>query len=134
GLAEDDPAAAAIRLQIAKLLLHKGRTAEARKEFEYLALTAFGNHPVVVWGLWAFPAKGDEKNREPAPPVPPEDVNFAVTVSDFFVELGKYGDAVGLLEQASAASPSDILLLNRLGDARSHFPTGTGRYSAMDSY
>jgi len=133
-LPEEHPAGPAIRLEYAKLLVHKGRTADARHEFEQLALTEFGNHPIVVWGLWAFPGQLSDKKRPPAPPVPPEDVNFAVTVSDFFIDLGKYSDAVSLLEQASAASPSDILLLNRLGDARSHLRLGTGRYSAMDAY
>jgi tetratricopeptide (TPR) repeat protein len=133
-MAEGHPTAPAIRLQLAKLLLHKGLTVDARHEFERLAPSEYGNHPIVVWGLWAFPAKGDDKKRPPHPPVPPEDVNFAVTVSDFFIELGQYADAVSLLEQASAASPSEILLLNRLGDARSRLRTGTGRYSAMDSY
>jgi tetratricopeptide (TPR) repeat protein len=133
-LPEDHPAVTPMRLQYAKLLVHQGRTAEARTEFETLALTSYGNHPIVVWGLWAFPGKGDNKPRPPAPPVPPEDANFAVVVSEFFVELGKPLDAVNLLEQASASAPSEVLLLNRLGDARSQLRIGTGRYSAMDAY
>jgi tetratricopeptide (TPR) repeat protein len=133
-LPEVDRAGSPIRIQLAKLHLHKGRTEHARAEFETLATTPAAKHPIVVWGLWAFPGKTDDKQRPPTPPVPPEDVNFAVVVSEFLLKLDHPGDAVHLLEQASAASPSELLLLVRLGDARSKLRTGTGRYSAMDSY